>query len=179
MSDNINKQLTINLTLDKEGLSKLADAMALLAGSGIPTVQPAAPVQSAVPAMTPPVQNTVPVGSPSVPVPTQTPGAPQPAAVPQNAGIMPQAPSAPYFQPVPNTGQNIATPQPGPVPTTAVAQNYSYDQLAVAAAGLVNQGKQSKLLEILHSFGVNALTELPRDKYGDFATAMKAEGAVI
>lgn len=188
MSDNINRQLTINLTLDKEGLSKLADVLALLAGGtsgGIPTGQPAAPVQNAVSAMVPSMQNTVHTGSLAVPAQGAVSGMPQPAAVPpqsvtvpQNPGIIPQAPFAPAV-PAQNQPQNFATPQPGTVPTTAVAQNYSYDQLAVAAAGLVNQGKQSKLLEILHSFGVNALTELPRDKYGDFATAMKAEGAVI
>ena len=33
MSDNINRQLTINLTLDRAGLSKLADALVLLAGT--------------------------------------------------------------------------------------------------------------------------------------------------
>lgn len=188
MSDNINRQLTINLTLDKEGLSKLADALVLLAGStngGISTDQPAVPVQNAVSAMVPSMPNTVPTGSPAVPAQGTVPGMPQPAAVPpqsvtvpQNPGIMPQVPFVPAAS-VQNPGQNFATPQPGAVPTTAVAQEYSYDQLAVAAAGLVNQGKQQKLLDILHSFGVNAMTELPRDRYGAFATAIKTEGAVI
>ncbi len=71
------------------------------------------------------------------------------------------------------------TPAPMTVPTTAVAQEYTYDQLAVAAAGLVNQGKQDRLLGILQGFGVSAMTEIPKERYGEFATAIKAEGAVI
>ena len=177
MSDNINRQLTINLTLDRAGLSKLADALVLLAGTkGIGN---SVGNGQQVPAVQGTVLGIVPPGSPVIPPQMPVSGMPQPAALLQNPGTMQPVPSAPYFQPVPNPGQNIATPQPGPVPTTAVAQNYSYDQLAVAAAGLVNQGKQQKLHDILHSFGVNAMTELPRDKYGDFATAMKAEGAVV
>lgn len=65
------------------------------------------------------------------------------------------------------------------VPTTAVAQEFTQDQLAVAASGLVNAGKQQKLLTILQSFGANALTELPKERYPEFAFALRQEGAVI
>jgi len=68
---------------------------------------------------------------------------------------------------------------PTGVPTTAMPQEFTQDQLSVAAAGLVNQGKQARLLELLHSFGANSLVELPRERYGEFATALRAEGAVI
>lgn len=173
MSDNINRQLTINLTLDKEGLSKLADALTLLAG--VPCGSGSTQISQMVPA----AQNTVPAGSPAVPVQMPAMEMPSPAGQQPGPGLPPMMPGVPIPSPVQTPVQNFATPQPGAVPTTAVAQAYSYDQLAVAAAGLVNQGKQQKLLDILHSFGVNAMTELPRDKYGDFATAMKMEGAVV
>ena len=70
-------------------------------------------------------------------------------------------------------------PVAGMVPTTAVAQEYTQDQLAVACSGLVNQGKQMKLLQLLQGFGVAALVDLPKERYGEFATALRAEGAVI
>lgn len=75
--------------------------------------------------------------------------------------------------------QMMSTPVPNIVPTTAVAQEFSYDQLAVAAAGLMNAGKGQQLHAILQQFGVQAMTELPKERYGEFATAIRAEGAVI
>lgn len=120
--------------------------------------------------------------------PQSNPGAAaaQPAATaPVNQQAMPQG----QFQmnPVPPmTGYQGAVPQQTgmpatgtTVPTTAMAQQFSYDQLAVAAAGLVNMGKQQNLMGVLQKFGVAAMTELPKERYGEFATAIRAEGAVI
>lgn len=122
-------------------------------------------------------------GSAEAPIKAPQP-IPQAPVVPP---MMPQAPVAPQLipqAPVPTTPQPI--PQaPVPtvpqtmVPTTAVAQEYTYDQLAVAAAGLMNAGKGQQLHNILQNFGVQAMTELPKERYGEFATAIRAEGAVI
>ena len=110
----------------------------------------------------------------------------------QTAGYVPTMPVQPPVnaQPPVQNGfpvQNTVPTQPMQgnstlptgVPTTAMAQEFTQDQLSVAAAGLVNQGKQARLLELLHGFGVNAIVELPKERYGEFATALRAEGAVI
>ena len=65
------------------------------------------------------------------------------------------------------------------IPTTAVPAAYTCDQLAVAVSQLVNAGKQMRLHEILHGFGVNSLMELAQEQYGAFAAALKAEGVKI
>ena len=83
------------------------------------------------------------------------------------------------MQQVPVQQPEMAAPAQSVVPTTAVAQEFSYDQLAVAAAGLMNAGKGTQLHVILQQFGVQAMTELPKERYGEFATAIRAEGAVI
>lgn len=83
------------------------------------------------------------------------------------------------IQQVPVQQPAMAAPVQNVVPTTAVAQEFSYDQLAVAAAGLMNAGKGAQLHAILQQFGVQAMTELPKERYGEFATAIRAEGAVI
>lgn len=110
-------------------------------------------------------------GSAEAPIKAPTTMPQMPVAPP----TMPQAPVAP--QPIPQAP--VPTVPQTMVPTTAVAQEYTYDQLAVAAAGLMNAGKGQQLHNILQNFGVQAMTELPKERYGEFATAIRAEGAVI
>lgn len=98
----------------------------------------------------------------------------QPVAAQQTQPAMTQQSVAQQAPPVVSQ-----PPIAGMVPTTAVAQEYTQDQLAVACSGLVNQGKQMKLLQLLQGFGVAALVDLPKERYGEFATALRAEGAVI
>ncbi len=53
------------------------------------------------------------------------------------------------------------------------------DQLAVAATQLVDQGKREELVSLLESFGAQALTALPQEQYGAFATKLREKGAKI
>jgi hypothetical protein len=94
-------------------------------------------------------------------------------------------------------GTPVATPTtPGPVPTTApvtpqpqtitppaevptTVQNYTIDQLAVAATQLVDTGRRNDLVNLLAKYGVQALTVLPKEQYGAFATDLRAMGAKI
>ncbi|PRR92933.1 MULTISPECIES: hypothetical protein [unclassified Bacillus (in: firmicutes)] len=80
--------------------------------------------------------------------------------------------------------QNQQAPQPGPqapntstVPTATVS--YTQDQLAVAASSLLDSGRSNELVSLLASFGVQALTQLPQEHYGSFATKLRELGAQI
>jgi hypothetical protein len=84
--------------------------------------------------------------------------------------IQPTAPVQPQ-QPLQNQ-----VPIPN-VPTAA--QTYSMEQLAVAATQLVDAGRRTELISLLGSFGVQALTALPKEQYGPFATQLRALGAKI
>lgn len=66
---------------------------------------------------------------------------------------------------------------PPAVPTTAAT--YSLDQLAQAGTQLVDAGRRDELVGLLASFGVQALTQLPKEQYGNFATQLRAMGAKI
>lgn len=110
--------------------------------------------QSAVPIQQTPV--AVPPVQPAVPVQT-TPVQTTPAA-----------------QTVPVTP---AQPAMSPVPTTE--RTYSLDELANAAMTLMDKGMQNQLQELLASYGVEALPALPREMYGNFATALRGMGANI
>ena len=117
-----------------------------------PQVHPAEsiPVQPATPAAKPPVHPLM------APVPTVPHPVPAPTAPPQ-----PQ----------------VQAPVQQSVPTSAVT--YTLDELARAAMSLMDSGKQPDLLQLLASFGVEALPALPPAQYGAFATALRGLGAQI
>ena len=70
-----------------------------------------------------------------------------------------------------------AQPAMSTVPTTE--RTYSLDELANAAMTLMDKGMQNQLQELLASYGVEALPALPREMYGNFATALRGMGANI
>lgn len=168
------------IRIEIEGLKELAEAVRALAGMGggqaamagaqqmqpsIPGTAPAGQVPAGVPVQ--PVQ--APVGAP-----VQQPQVP--AAAPQGYGQAPVQPAVPVTvgtqQPQGVTGATA-------VPTTAMPQEYTLEQLQVAAAGLSGMGKMPQVMGILQRFGIQAMTELPRERYGEFATALREAGAQI
>ncbi len=167
----------LNIKIEVTGLEGLTQALVALAeafgGKGHTPAQSMQP--AAAPVSPAPVSTTMPAQQPQIPaapaVPVLSPQAPQTPAAPVPA--VPVAPTMPTQQP------QVPTAQPSQVPTTAVPSSYTTDELAVAASQLVNMGKQDRLFEILHGFGVNSLMELPQDKYGAFAGCLKAEGVKI
>ena len=56
---------------------------------------------------------------------------------------------------------------------------HSLEQLQVAAAGLTGTGKMPQVMGILQQFGIQAMTELPKERYGEFAAALREAGAQI
>lgn len=108
----------------------------------------------------------VPVSLGEKEVPTQT----------QSIPVTPVAPVTP-ITPVQSAPVTPAQPAMSPVPTTE--RTYSLDELANAAMPLMDKGMQNQLQELLASYGVEALPALPREMYGNFATALRGMGANI
>lgn len=106
-----------------------------------------------------------PVAQPAAPPPVQ----PAPAAVPQAQPVTPPAPPVPPAQ--------ASFPAPS-VPLAAPPQ-YTVEQIMQAGATLMDAGKINELLALLHSFGVQAVTDLKPEQLGAFATAMRDLGAKI
>lgn len=94
-----------------------------------------------------------------------------PAAAPDAPAMMPTEPPTPAAPPVPPIPQTPAVPTSEPT--------YTAEELQVAAVTLVDKGMMTQLQELLQQFGVNALPELPKEKYGAFATALRGMGAQI
>lgn len=82
-------------------------------------------------------------------------------------------------QPVPTTQTAQMAPTVSPVPTATATPTYSMEQLAVAATGLIDAGKMQDVQNTLAALGAQTLMDLPQEKYGEFASAIKAIGAVI
>lgn len=93
-----------------------------------------------------------------------------------------EAPAVPISQPAPQPASVTPTAQapvsqPAPVPTAE--HTYTAEELQVAAVALVDKGMMVQLQGLLQQFGVNSLPELPAEKYGAFATALRGMGAQI
>ena len=72
--------------------------------------------------------------------------------------------------------QPTVTPQA--IPTTQNA-GFTMEQLAAAMSNAVNAGKMNTVLEVLHSFGVQALTQVNPADYSKLATLLKEKGIEI
>lgn len=132
------------------------------------------------------VVNVAPVVSEPQSLPQQQPmpeQIQQPAAVPTSTPVQQpmQQVQQPMQQPMAQPTQPVQQQQPMPqqqsVPTSQTA--YSMDQLAVAATQLMDAGKRDQLMQLLATFGVQALTALPQEQYGAFATKLRELGANI
>ncbi|HEY8462442.1 MAG TPA: hypothetical protein VIM29_00170 [Bacillota bacterium] len=172
LSASTNKELTAMIeTLKKEGL---INRLSIVEPEEVnaPVKQPAQPQQPAQPVNVAPVQTQQPlfnighnpttsgdliIGQVAQPAP------PQPM---QPVNVTPVQP-----QPV--------QPQPAqPLPTTA--PSYTLEQLSLAAArGLMDTGRQTELMQLLAKYGIQALTQLPKEQYGAFATDLRAMGCKI
>lgn len=79
----------------------------------------------------------------------------------------------------------IVTPTPAPAiqPTVplAAAPTFTLEQLAQAGADLVTRepAKIPATQALLQQFGIDAVTKLPKEQYGAFATALRGLGASI
>lgn len=116
---------------------------------------------------------------------TPAPMPAQPKAVPVNPTVVTPKPVQPVAYPtaapapiVPAPTAPAANPAPVAAPT-APAREYTLDDLAVAAQGLMDAGKIQELTNLLGQFNIQSMQQLPKESYGMFATALRGMGAKI
>lgn len=105
----------------------------------------------------------------SVPSAPPAPAA-MPNPVPSPAATAPAAPPAP-----------IPVPVPVPAVPLAATPAFTAEQLAHAGADLVTRHPEKAIAaqELLRQFGAASVMELPPERYGEFATALRGLGANI
>lgn len=175
-------QIIINGENAAEALSELSSLAGGLTGNKTETAQASTSTPAAPPALNPSQ------GAPAA-FPTQQPPAQgypfQQQAAPQPFGQAPQG-GVPVQQPAPQQQpaqyqQPVQQPQQGVVPTAA-AQEYSFDQIGVAATSLMESRPETQQMMLDHlrgQYGAGSLMELPKEQYGAFATYLRSLGARI
>lgn len=163
---NITVNVNVNAPELVEAISVLASAIAIGKKSNNPLLAEEKTVSFPAPTLT----------TSSVPTFTTQTAAPTPEQSP--TPITAPMPITPVAQTPMNTPEQTPAQDPvSTVPTTA--QTFTIEQLAVAATQLVDAGRRQELVNLLSSFGVQALTALPKAQYGAFATQLRAMGAKI
>lgn len=103
----------------------------------------------------------------------------QATQIPAQAMTGQASPAAPQ-QPAKTTPAPIEQPAQAATPAVPTAEHtYTAEELQVAAVALVDKGMMVQLQGLLQQFEVNSLPELPAEKYGAFATALRGMGAQI
>lgn len=130
----------------------------------IPTGYPTADPTSAVPFTTPAQTTAAPA----------TPAAAPSASTSTPSQAYPSNPTQPTYPP--QIQQPAPAPQQPPV-TTGIT--YTVEQIADAAAPIMQRGDGQKLIELLSKYGVQALTQLDAQYLPSFAADIRALGARI
>lgn len=171
----------MEITIKVTGVDRLADAILALAGAiqggNTPAQGQQPPQQQQQPQQ--PVQVQQPVQPPiQQQAPPQMQGfvATSQQQVPQQAYPAQQPPQQTQQQPPQQMQQQVPVQT---IPTTAVTQGFSMDQLAIAATSLVDAGKQAQLMGILSQFGVQYLTQVSTENYPALAAKLREAGAKI
>lgn len=120
----------------------------------------------------------------AAPVVSESLGMTVPVTAQQNTAV-PQVQQAPFIQqpiptiPVPTQQPQIQPPvmQQSALPITETV--YTMEQLAMAGMQVCDAGKRNEVVALLTSFGVSALTELPKEQYGAYATKLREMGAKL
>ena len=113
----------------------------------------------------------------AAPVPAPARTFPAPAAAPAPVA-QPAAAPAPVAQPAPAP---VAQPAPAPAPAAAptTARAFRFEDIQLAATSLCDTGKRAEVLALLAKYGIQALSALPAEQYGAFATELRGLGAKI
>ena len=154
--------LEIKVTIDAPGLSSAIDKLAQsIAGLTVESVLPESGTLE--------TPGVIPYLSP---VSDQAPATPKPAVVEQ--APTPVVEQAPATQPA---AAPASESQPAPQPTKEIDLN----TLSVAGAGLISQSpdNMSKIMGLLKSWGVQAITQLDKSQYPAFADELRKLGADI
>ena len=100
----------------------------------------------------------------------------QAASVPAPVPVTPVPVAQPAAAPAP-----VAQPVPAPAPAAAppTARAFRFEDIQLAATSLCDTGKRAEVLALLAKYGIQALSALPAEQYGAFATELRGLGAKI
>lgn len=159
-------KVTVLLPGMPEAINRLADA---ISGNQVPVQTTAKLIEDK------PVPNN------PAPVPNNTPAVPNsPVPVPNNVTAFPTQSVAPTSSVAPVTASPVVAPAAVTAPaSTPVGREYNLDELARAAAVLMDNGKMAELAALVQKYGVPSLMQLDKSHFNAFAEDLKQLGAVL
>lgn len=99
------------------------------------------------------------------------------SSAPKSATIAPTP--EPVKKAEPKPVKDAAPETPAASVPTAPAKKYTLDELLAATAPLMDAGKISELQALMQKFGVPSMMEIPEERYGELATALRELGAEL
>lgn len=115
---------------------------------------------------------TVPIANTYAPVTAAAPTAPvAPVSTLPTAPVAPVTQAMPYQQTVPT--------QPVPFSAPTSVPPYTIEQFQAAIAPLLDAGKVQQIQQLVQSFGVATLMDIPKERYGEFANGLRGLGGVL
>lgn len=149
--------MEINVIISAPGLeAALVNLAGALSGRHLVAEDVAKTVITSAPDLNTPIQIPHPIQA-MQPVPMPTYPAPEPAPV--------------YVAP--------AAPAPAPVVPVTAAPTYTQTDMAKACVQLMDLKGQPAIVSIMAGFGVQALTQIPKERFNELAAVLRAEGVNI
>lgn len=123
--------------------------------------------------------NTAPgVAAPEIPaVPATAPAVPM--AAPVVPAAAPVVPATIPVVPVTAPAAPVTPPAPAPAAPVAAAPAYTLEQLSLAGRQLADAGRMADVQQLVAQFGAQTMMQIPPERYGEFATALRGKGARI
>ncbi len=110
------------------------------------------------------------------PLKTESSAASQPVSVPMSTETV--VPTVPTVAPV--NQQMPYQPTVAPVSTApTTVPSYTIEQFQMAIAPLLDSGKVQQIQQLVQSFGVATLMDIPKERYGEFANGLRSLGGVL
>lgn len=97
-------------------------------------------------------------------------------ATPGVEAVVPAAPQP--VTPAPAVTPPVPEPPQAVVPAAPIKE-YTLDELLAAASPLMDAGKMAELQALMQKYGVPSMFEIPKERYGELATDLRALGARV
>ena len=175
-------QIIINTAAGPRDVAKFVEA---LQGLGTPSTDQPKPVYDVTfpdptPIIPTPVQQVQPQPqyAQPVPAPVQQPMYTPPAPI-QQAPVAPQ--QLPVTPPVAPPAVSPATPPPVTTPAPTTAPTYQLQDLMRAGADVasISPDHRAKVLALIQSFGAQAVNQIPKERFAEYAAGLRGLGAKL
>lgn len=167
--------MTVNITLNEISVKNGLEVLNLL---GSKEILSAAPQLTTEPKDSPVANAMTNLVNSQAPISFASNAPTVPATAVATVPTAPISQTSPYQQTVP-TQPAPSTPITAPVSAPTSVPSYTIEQFQAAIAPLLDAGKVQQIQQLVQSFGVATLMDIPKERYGEFANGLRSLGGVL